>query len=86
MADHAIRGEVALACMDVLAGRGERILIGSSANSDPPLCALDQPRFEVTGAANLTSRQEQARDHDCGAEGMDALHGYSTTIVMFMLP
>jgi hypothetical protein len=47
---------------------------------------LDQSGFETAGAANLTSRQKQARGHDRGAKGMGALHGYSTTIVMFMLP
>jgi len=72
--------------MDVLTGRSQRILIGTPANSDPPLRALDQAGFETAGAANLTSHQEQARDHDRSAENMGAMHGYSTTIVMFMLP
>ena len=35
-------------------------------------------------ASNLTSGQERARDCDRGGEDVEATHGYSTTIVIFI--
>ena len=53
--DHTVRGEVALAGVDVFRGSGQRVYIKTAAYSNTTLGAIDEARLNCAGCAHLAA-------------------------------
>ena len=93
--NHAVRREVALAGADILSAGGKRVRVRAAANRDAALRSFHEFCLHVARRSNLASPKKQQRCHHArdsetaigdGCAKRCWRHGYSTTMVMFMLP